>query len=64
MSTSMKILSLNCRGLRIPEAVQELYCLISEEDPKLLFLSETKLDSDDFRKLKRKIDFQQGFEVP
>ena len=64
MSTSLKILSLNCRGLGIPEAVQELCCLISEEDPKILFLSETKLDSDGFKRLKRKIDFQQGCEVP
>ena len=64
MSTSLKILSLNCRGLRIPEAVQELCCLIGEEDPKILFLSKTKLDSDGFKRLKRKINFQQGCEVP
>ena len=64
MSSSMKILSLNCHGLGIPEVVQELRCLIREEDPKLLFLSETKLDQDDFRRLKRKLDFQLGFEVP
>ena len=64
MSSSMKILSLNCRGLGISEAVQELYCLISEEDPKHLFLSETKLDTDGFKRLKRKLDFQLGFEVP
>ena len=36
----MKILSLNYRGLGIPEAVQELRCLVSEEAPKILFLSE------------------------
>ena len=60
----MKILSLNCHGLGIPEVVQELYCLISKEDPKLLFLFETKLDRDGFRRLKRKLDFQLGFEVP
>ena len=57
MSSFMKVLSLNCRELGIPEVIQELRCLISKEDPKLLFLSETKLDSDGFRKLKRKIDF-------
>ena len=38
--------------------------MIREEDPKLLFLSETKLDRDGFRRLKRKLDFQLGFEVP
>ena len=64
MSTSLKILSLNCRGLGIPEAVQELCCLISEEDLKILSLSETKLDSDGCKRLKRKINFQQGCEVP
>ena len=64
MSSSMKILSLNCHGLGIPEVVQELRCLIREEDPKLLFLSKTKLDWDGFRRLKRKLDFQLGFEVP
>ena len=64
MSSSMKILSLNCRGLGILEAVQELHCLIREEDPKLHFLSKTKLDRVGFRRLKRKLDFQLGFEVP
>ena len=64
MSTSLKILSLNYHGLGIPEVVQELCCLISKEDPKILFLSETKLDSDGFKRLKRKINFQQGCEVP
>ena len=56
MSSSMKIISINCHGLGIPEAMQELHCLISEEDPKFLFLSETKLDKDGFRRLKRKLD--------
>ena len=45
----MKILRLNCRGLGILQAVHELYFLISKEDPKLLFLSEAKLDKDGFR---------------
>lgn len=60
----MRILSLNSHGLGIPEAIQELHCLISEQDPKVLFLSETKLDRDGFRRLKRKLNFQNGFEVP
>jgi len=60
----MKILSLNCCGLGIPEAVQELHCMISEEGPKIFSLSETKLDRDGFRRLKRKLNFQNGFEVP
>lgn len=60
----MKIKSLNCRGLGILEAVQELCYLISEEGPKILFLFETKLEMDGFRRLKRKLNFQNGFEVP
>ena len=60
----MRILSLNCHGLGIPEAVQELHYLLSEEDPKVIFLSKTKLDKDGFRRLMRKLNFQNDFEVP
>ena len=60
----MKILSLNYRGLGIPEAVEELRCLVREKGPKILFLSETRLDMDGFHKLKKKLDFTVGFVVP
>ena len=52
----MKILSLNCRGLGIPEAVVELRYLSIEEAPQVLFLCETKLDKQGFAKLKEKLD--------
>ena len=60
----MKILSLNCRGLGIPEAIQELCCLANKEGLKILFLSETRLNIDGFHRLKRKLEVMDGFVVP
>ena len=59
-------LSLNCRGLRIPVAVQILCCLAREESPKILFffLSETRLDMDGFHRLKKKLVLRTGFYSP
>lgn len=56
----MKILSLNYRGLGIPE----LRYLASEEGPKVLFLSKTRLDRYGFTRLKRKLRLNKGFAVP
>jgi exonuclease III len=39
----MKISSQNCRGLGNQPAVQGLHDLVREEEPDILFLSETKL---------------------
>ena len=60
----MKILSLNCRGLGIPEVVEKLCCLASKEGPKVLFLSKTRLDRDGFPRLKRKLRLNKGFAIP
>ena len=60
----MRILSLTRCGLGIPKAIQELRYLLSEKDPKVIFLSKTKLDKDEFRRLMRKLNFQNGFKVP
>ena len=38
--------------------------MVSEEDPKFLFLSKTKLDRDGFQGPKRKLNVQHGVEVP
>ena len=59
----MKILSLNCRGFGIPEAIEELRYLVREKGPKILFLSKTRLDMDGFHRLKKKLDFTTGFVV-
>lgn len=60
----MKILSLNYQRLGIPEVVQELCYLANEEDPKILFLSETRLNMDGFHSLKRKLKVMDGFAIP
>ena len=60
----MKILSLNCRGLGIPDAIQELCCLANKEGLKILFLSETRLNINGFHRLKRKLEVMDGFAVP
>ena len=41
----MKIFSLNCRGLGNPETVSELHRIVRKEDPIIVFLMETRLDS-------------------
>ena len=46
----MKIFSLNCRGLGNPETVSELLKIVRREDPNIVFLMETRLDS-------RKLEF-------
>ena len=61
--STMKILSLNCRGFGIPEAIEELRYLVREKGPKILFLSKTRLDMDGFHRLKKKLDFTTGFVV-
>ena len=60
----MKILSLNCRGLKILEVVEELRCLVREKGPKILFLFEARLDMDGFHRLKKKLDFIASSVVP
>jgi hypothetical protein len=39
----MKILSLNCRGLGNPCTVTELHEILKTEEPKIVFLMETRL---------------------
>jgi hypothetical protein len=38
----MNIMSWNCRGLGLPQTVQELQTLVPAKSPKLLFLAETR----------------------
>lgn len=56
----MKILSLNCRGLGQPEAIQELRCLIQLHRPWFVFLSETWLFFDNVYVLKRSLGLANG----
>ena len=41
----MKTFSLNCRGLGNLETVSELHTIVRKEDPIIVFLMETRLDS-------------------
>jgi exonuclease III len=45
----MKLLSWNCRGLGQAPAVRELRQLISSHHPDIMFLSETKFLTADFK---------------
>ena len=41
----MRYLSWNCRGIRNSRTVQELRKLVKQEDPDLIFLMETKVET-------------------
>jgi hypothetical protein len=60
----MRLLNWNCRGLGNPCTVLELLLLIKEQDPFILFLSETILDSVGVEWLRVKIKFLGAFYVP
>jgi len=49
----MRILAWNCRGLGNPRAVRALRGLVREEDPDILFLSETKRKATEMEKIRR-----------
>lgn len=59
----MKILSLNCQGLGRSEAVQEIRSLIGLHRPALVFLSETRLFSNNVDGLKRSLGLAHGLGV-
>ncbi|KAI5396938.1 hypothetical protein KIW84_062953 [Lathyrus oleraceus] len=55
---SMKTLSWNCRGLRSPRAVRARVRLMCMENPRLVFLMETKLKSEEVLRIKKKLNFR------
>lgn len=59
----MNILSLNCRGLRHPSAVRNLRNLIRREASTLVFLSEMKLISSEFHKIRARLRDFHGLAV-
>ena len=59
----MKILCLNCLGVGQPEAVREIRSLCELHRPVVVFLSETRLFSDNGDGLKRSLGFSNGIGV-
>ena len=59
----MNFLSLNCRGLEHPTAIRNLRDLIRRETPAVVFLSETKLSSREFQKIRTKLGDFHGIAV-
>jgi exonuclease III len=62
--TSMRLLSWNCQELGNPCTVRELLLLIKEQEPSVLFLSETRLDSIGVERLRVTTKFDSAFCVP
>ena len=60
----MNCLSWNYRGLRNPQTEDELVALVSNKDPKLVFLMETKVDKFVLERVGRKIQKCNIFVVP
>lgn len=59
----MSCLSLNCRGLCNPSAVRNLRDLLRREAPSLVFLSETKLSSGEFYRIRDNLGDFHGLAV-
>ena len=60
---TMKIMCLNYRGLGRPEAVQEVRSLIQLHHPLVVFLSETRVFSNNMENLRRSLGFLNGIGV-
>ncbi|XP_062186766.1 uncharacterized protein LOC133890399 [Phragmites australis] len=59
----MDLLSWNCRGLGQPRTVQELVTLTRMHSPKLIFLSETRQNSEYVRRLRWRLGLKECFAV-
>ena len=60
----MNILSWNCRGLGNLKAVLNLHNLVKTQEPRVLFLTETKLDNKRMEGIRVKLRFKFCFSVP
>ncbi|KAG2722068.1 hypothetical protein I3760_02G112400 [Carya illinoinensis] len=59
----MIVLSWNCRGLENTQTVQDLYLMVKDKCPKVIFLMETYLDVNRLDNIRRKIRFEGCFGV-
>ena len=60
----MSCLNWNCRGLRNPQTEDELIALVSNKDPKIVFLMETKLEKIPMERTGCKMQFNNIFVMP
>ncbi|KAK8335248.1 hypothetical protein V6Z12_A09G041200 [Gossypium hirsutum] len=59
----MKFLCWNCRGLGNSAKIRELKQLIAVNNPDVIFLSETKMSANDFRRVQNNCRLQNGLAV-
>ena len=59
----MNLLSWNCRGLSNLQTVNALSEVVRKEEPKIIFLVETKLNRDWMDMVKDKCNFKNGLYV-
>ncbi|KAK8356484.1 hypothetical protein V6Z12_A05G356700 [Gossypium hirsutum] len=59
----MKFMCWNCRGMGNPAKIRELKQLIGAHNPDIIFLSETKMNGNDFRRVQNKCRLQNGLTV-
>ncbi|XP_042982759.1 uncharacterized protein LOC122311987 [Carya illinoinensis] len=59
----MNLLSWNCRGLGNPRTVQDLYRMVEEKRPKVIFLIETKANASRLDGVRRRLGFEGCFVV-
>ncbi|TYH19504.1 hypothetical protein ES288_A05G357000v1 [Gossypium darwinii] len=59
----MKFMCWNCRGMGNPAKIRELKQLIRAHNPDIIFLSETKMNGNDFRRVQNKCRLQNGLTV-
>ncbi|KAG4192918.1 hypothetical protein ERO13_A07G187699v2 [Gossypium hirsutum] len=59
----MKFMCWNCRGLGSPAKLRELKQLLVANNPDLIFISETKMSANDFRRVQNKCRVQNGLAV-
>ena len=60
----MSCLGQNCRGLRNPQTEEELAALVSNKNPKTVFLMETKVEKITTERIGIKMQFAKIFVVP
>lgn len=59
----MKIINWNCQELGNPQIVQDLYLMVNDNQPKLVFLMETIINVGRLESLKRKLPMNGCFVV-